>query len=224
MDLPLDIHALFFAVGFIAGSLVLMVIFLPGRQHDKEAADELVKIKNELASIKDEYQIYRNNVGHHFSKTAELVHSMTKSYHSIYQHLAEGAQSLCDDQGSNFAVQFSESKRVKQTKGQAVNAAVILNEAEGELFRYTKLRKQAAAEKTISKEKKIAVKGAKSTPEPTGKPTEKSAANTENTSSNVPRGEAIEVDASSNADLKPAYSSSAVLRAMESEVRAHSRE
>ena len=191
-----------------------MVILLPGRQRNKGAADELTKIK-------DEFQAYRDNVGHHFSKTAELVQSMTESYRSVYQHLAEGAQDLCDDRVTKLVVQFSESKLVEQEKAPAIGTAEISNQTEDETPAHIKYRKPVEVKSAVSDEKEISAEETKGAPESTEKPAEALAVNIEGSSSDVPDDKVIEAGADSDMDSPPVQGSSAVLRDMEKEAKAH---
>jgi len=50
-----------------------------------------------LQESKDEMEQYRKDVTTHFEKTAILVGAMTEQYRAVYDHLADGAQNLCND-------------------------------------------------------------------------------------------------------------------------------
>jgi uncharacterized membrane-anchored protein YhcB (DUF1043 family) len=52
------------------------------------------KIKTELDQAREEMNSYKASVNQHFSKTSELVNDLTQNYVKVYQHLAEGAQTL----------------------------------------------------------------------------------------------------------------------------------
>ena len=52
------------------------------------------KIKTELDEAREELNSYKASVNQHFSKTSELVNDLTQNYVKVYQHLAEGAQTL----------------------------------------------------------------------------------------------------------------------------------
>ena len=54
------------------------------------------KIKTELDETREELNSYKASVNQHFSKTSELVNDLTQNYVKVYQHLAEGAQTLGD--------------------------------------------------------------------------------------------------------------------------------
>jgi hypothetical protein len=54
------------------------------------------KIKTELDAAREEMNGYKASVDQHFNKTSELVNDLTQNYVKVYQHLAEGAQTLGD--------------------------------------------------------------------------------------------------------------------------------
>ncbi len=53
-------------------------------------------LAEELESSKNELEKYKADVSEHFEKTAELVGNLTQSYKDVHQHLAGGAQNLCN--------------------------------------------------------------------------------------------------------------------------------
>jgi len=48
------------------------------------------------AEIHAELQEYREHVQEHFTKTSDLFQSLTVQYRELYDHLANGAQDLCE--------------------------------------------------------------------------------------------------------------------------------
>jgi len=53
------------------------------------------KLKDSLEQVQSEYETYKAEVTQHFTKTAELVNTMTDNYRNVHTHLAGGAQTLC---------------------------------------------------------------------------------------------------------------------------------
>lgn len=80
------------AIGCLAVGVVVGVIFASRLNASPSRIQEL---ENQIRSLKDGHQEYRDSVSDHFGMTAELVHHMTESYKEVYQHLASGAQDLC---------------------------------------------------------------------------------------------------------------------------------
>jgi uncharacterized membrane-anchored protein YhcB (DUF1043 family) len=58
------------------------------------------KIKTELDSAREKLDSYKDSVNQHFNKTSDLVNDLTQNYVKVYQHLAEGSQTLGDS--TNF--------------------------------------------------------------------------------------------------------------------------
>ncbi len=58
--------------------------------------------EEELKRCQEELERYRNEVGGHFAKTAELVGQMTAQYRAVYEHLAEGAHRLGGEQANRL--------------------------------------------------------------------------------------------------------------------------
>jgi len=75
-----------FAFGLGAGSL--MTYFLGGRRRELRAK------ANELQEVRSAYAGYREDVDRHFHKTGELFQQMADQYRSVYEHLAQGANTL----------------------------------------------------------------------------------------------------------------------------------
>lgn len=48
------------------------------------------------AELRNELNEYKDDVNAHFQTTAGLLHDMTEQYRAVYEHMASGAQNLCD--------------------------------------------------------------------------------------------------------------------------------
>ena len=55
------------------------------------------ELEGELADSHASLARYREEVGSHFGKTSDLLRDLTLQYRAVYDHLAEGASSLCPD-------------------------------------------------------------------------------------------------------------------------------
>lgn len=58
------------------------------------SAKRVRELRDELNRLRKEYDDYRAQVEAHFQETATLFNQLTGTYRSLYEHLAEGAQSL----------------------------------------------------------------------------------------------------------------------------------
>ncbi|BBB30700.1 YhcB family protein [Neptunomonas japonica] len=77
-------------IGVVALAIGGLIGFLMGRSGG--SSDEQEKLED----AKKELENYKTQVAGHFEETADLVNKMTESYRGVYQHLATGAQALCD--------------------------------------------------------------------------------------------------------------------------------
>ena len=93
--IPLDDNTSIWATGILsfAFGLVLGCIgtFLFIGRHSHTA-----KLREELSELRERFSDYRDQVTQHFMRTSELVQEMTQSYRTVYEHLATGAQELCE--------------------------------------------------------------------------------------------------------------------------------
>ena len=78
-----------FAGGFVAGCLLTYLFVRLGSR--------TARLQRELDRLKAEHADYRRQVHDHFGKTSVLFQRMTGSYRAVYEHLARGCESLCDD-------------------------------------------------------------------------------------------------------------------------------
>jgi uncharacterized membrane-anchored protein YhcB (DUF1043 family) len=59
---------------------------------------EAEELKGALRQSQEELRHYQAQVTHHFTQTADLLQTLTADYRAVYEHLAAGAQALCDGQ------------------------------------------------------------------------------------------------------------------------------
>ena len=88
------------AIAFIAG---IGIGFFIGRSSMATAVEQSAEMEAELKKARQDRDHYRHQVKNHFEKTAELVgdltnsyRDMTRCYKEVYEHLAQGAQTLAN--------------------------------------------------------------------------------------------------------------------------------
>lgn len=91
-------------LGIIVGAIAARLV-LPSRR-------QLRRLSSELEALRAEHAAYRANVTRHFETTSGLVANMTASYKAVYDHLAAGAQSLCDGSKALEAGEFGAPRLV----------------------------------------------------------------------------------------------------------------
>ncbi len=92
---PLLLAILVLGGAALAGVLV-------GRSSSRAAAKRCRELEAELAASQEAFGKYRSEVGAHFGQTSELLRAMTHHYRAVYEHLAEGARTLCPDQATSL--------------------------------------------------------------------------------------------------------------------------
>lgn len=109
---PIGIVALL--VGAIIGALAYRLLAPSVKQADKT--------RTELDATREELNSYKVSVNQHFNKTSELVNDLAQNYVKVYQHLAQGAQTLGD--GKSFVSLLDQPQgRVALTGNDASNDA-----------------------------------------------------------------------------------------------------
>ena len=108
------VGTLSFLLGAGLGCIVAyLLVARGGRKHELEA---------ELNHLNERFTDYRDQVTSHFMHTSELVQEMTQSYRKVYEHLATGAQHLCDDGTCSPTLGYQQSgKLAKDTAEDATN-------------------------------------------------------------------------------------------------------
>lgn len=94
------------ALLFIGGGVLIGLALGRGNQKLAKRCQEL---EQELESARGEFGDYRRQVGQHFDQTGELLRAMTLQYRAVYEHLADGARSLCPDQVTSLDAGRTES-------------------------------------------------------------------------------------------------------------------
>jgi hypothetical protein len=85
------------AIGFLAAGIGLGFWFSQLRMHGKSAkADE----------IQRQFDDYRREVTQHFGQTAEHFKAIGREYRDLYEHMAGGADSLCDRDALDTKLSF----------------------------------------------------------------------------------------------------------------------
>ena len=87
------------AIGCLAIGVCVGIFASSRMKHTNPA--RIIALEEQVQDLQAQHAKYRDNVGQHFSMTAELVQQMTESYRDVYQHLATGAQDLCSGDVAN---------------------------------------------------------------------------------------------------------------------------
>ena len=111
-------------IGLLALTAGVMIGVLAYR-HLGPSKKEAEQLKTELDAAQEEMAGYKASVNQHFDKTSELVNDLTQNYVKVYQHLAEGAQSLGDSKSLDNLLEQHQG-RVKIAVDVDTNAANVI--------------------------------------------------------------------------------------------------
>jgi uncharacterized membrane-anchored protein YhcB (DUF1043 family) len=87
----------------IAGSVALLALgliigLLSGRRMSP-GSQKYHEVERKLDQVLQDKKAYEDEVVEHFSDTAKLLNTLTESYSNVHNHLAKGADALCQGLG-----------------------------------------------------------------------------------------------------------------------------
>ena len=82
------------SLAFLGGMLAGAVLYhlLAGSKSERG------KLQNQLDELQHDFKDYQNKVSDHFGTTAHLINKLTDSYRDVHEHMANGADNLCEDE------------------------------------------------------------------------------------------------------------------------------
>lgn len=94
-----------------AGSLVLGVFVgvLIARAGSRRVAARARHLEEQLRTSEAEHARYRGQVSEHFGETSRRLRDLTLQYKSVYEHLADGARTLCPEGSIEIAASLAEA-------------------------------------------------------------------------------------------------------------------
>jgi uncharacterized membrane-anchored protein YhcB (DUF1043 family) len=101
------------ALPWIAAALAALALFAlgfrSGRRSGREAIDRARDLEERLAIAEEDMGRYRTQVSEHFDETSRLLRDLTLQYRSVYEHLSDGARTLCPDGANLLAPSLAEA-------------------------------------------------------------------------------------------------------------------
>jgi uncharacterized membrane-anchored protein YhcB (DUF1043 family) len=94
------------AVGVLAVFLIGLAV---GRASSRRTAEHARDLEDRLQLAEEEMNQYRAQVSEHFSDTSKLLRDLTLQYRNVYEHLAEGARTLCPEADRLLPSSFAEA-------------------------------------------------------------------------------------------------------------------
>jgi len=131
-----DPAALAIAAIVLAGAFLIGLAV--GRRRSRDAAERARELEDRLQLAEDEMNRYRHEVSEHFGQTSKLLRDLTIQYRSVYEHLAEGARSLCPEAGTLLPVSLAEAALPAEASEPArTNGAGEADDAQLDLLEHT---------------------------------------------------------------------------------------
>jgi hypothetical protein len=103
------------------------------------------ELEAELASRRAEANRYREEVAAHFTKTSELVQGLTLQYRAVYDHLADGARTLCPERMLELSQGDSAQALLAAAAGRSPEVTEVPAEEPPEEFPEEEARRESGA-------------------------------------------------------------------------------
>lgn len=88
----------FSAWSWVSGSILVAIGGVLGYFIARQIKDKRTRqLEEDLLASRKELAGYKQDVNRHFLKTSLLFNKLTDDYREVYEHLAKGAQTLCND-------------------------------------------------------------------------------------------------------------------------------
>jgi len=108
-----------------------LVGVLIGRSSGRAAVKRCRELEAELAASVAALEKYRSEVGAHFSQTSELLRTLTHHYRTVYEHLAEGARTLCPEQATGLGAGLDHALLPEEAQGPSSEPLTLAAREEG---------------------------------------------------------------------------------------------
>ena len=80
-----------------------------GRSGSRREADRARELEQQIERAQADHAQYRTQVSQHFVETSRRLHDLTLQYRSVYEHLADGARTLCPEGSVAIAASLAEA-------------------------------------------------------------------------------------------------------------------
>jgi len=97
------------AGSLLVGLLVGALFARAGSRRESVRVRELEEQLDQLRSIEAAHTRYRGEVSEHFTETSRRLRDLTLQYKSVYEHLADGARTLCPEGTIEIAASLAEA-------------------------------------------------------------------------------------------------------------------
>jgi len=118
-------------LGILILGVTALAGVLMGRSSGRAAVKRCRELEADLAASEAALGKYRSEVAAHFSQTSELLREMTHHYRAVYEHLAEGARTLCPDQATGLGAGLDHALLAEEAQGPREEPLAVAPREEG---------------------------------------------------------------------------------------------
>jgi uncharacterized membrane-anchored protein YhcB (DUF1043 family) len=94
----------------IGGALIGLALGVVwGRSRSRGDANRVLELEEQIRIAEADHAQYRTQVSGHFVETSRRLHDLTLQYKSVYEHLADGARTLCPEGAVAIAPSLAEA-------------------------------------------------------------------------------------------------------------------
>lgn len=116
-------------MAWLGGAIMLAIgggagFFVARQIKDKRT----LELEQQLASTQNKLSEYQDDVNRHFLKTSLLFNKLTDNYREVYDHLATGAQKLCNEKPLTTALDLPETKILSAAVNTNTDAVITAEE------------------------------------------------------------------------------------------------
>lgn len=129
MESPLtSLDPVTLAIAAVALAATFLIGLAIGRASARRTADRARDLEDRLQLAEEEMNQYRAQVSDHFSDTSKLLRDLTLQYRNVYEHLADGARTLCPEAGRLLPSSFAEAASPAGTGDGGIHASDVAND------------------------------------------------------------------------------------------------
>jgi uncharacterized membrane-anchored protein YhcB (DUF1043 family) len=121
------------AISLLALLGAFWIGFAIGRGRSRDAVERAREAEDRLQLAEDEMNRYRQEVSEHFGQTSQLLRDLTLQYRNVYEHLAEGARTLCPEAGTLLPGSLADALPARASDAPRGNGASAGAEDDGQL-------------------------------------------------------------------------------------------
>lgn len=94
----------------IGGAVIGLVLGIAwGRSRSRGDSNRVLELEEQLRMAESDLATYRTQVSGHFVETSRRLNDLTLQYKAVYEHLADGARTLCPEGAVAIAPSLAEA-------------------------------------------------------------------------------------------------------------------